>query len=65
MARTESQKLAQQRYNEKTYDLVNFRVKKGKKEEYKQAAELRGLGFMEMIRRAVDEFIKNHPIDKC
>ena len=63
MGRTEAQRAAQQRYNSKAYDLVNFRVKKGMKEEYKKAAQDRGLGLMELVRNSVDEYIINHPIE--
>ena len=60
MTVSKAQLLAQQKYNEKNLDSITFRVKKGKKEEYKKAAEERGLGFMEMIRQAIEEFIHNH-----
>lgn len=60
MAISKAQLIAQQKYNEKNLDSITFKVKKGKRELYKSAAEARGLGFMEMIRRAVDEYIQNH-----
>ena len=64
MARTDGQRISQQRYNDKAYDLINFRVRKGKKEEYKQAAEERGIGLMELARRGIEEYIENHPVDE-
>lgn len=64
MAVSKAQKRAQEKYNAKTYEQILFRVKKGKKEEYKQAAEMRGIGFHEMLRRGADEYIINHPVDK-
>ena len=62
MAVSESQKMAQIRYNAKTYDQVLVRVKKGKRDEYKEEAELRGLGLMELFRVAVEEYIANHKV---
>ena len=62
MARTESQKLARTKYTGKTYEQINFPVKKGKREEYKQAAAVRSVGFYEMIRLSIEEYIQNHPV---
>ena len=62
MARSESQKIAEQRYRDKNCDQFLIRVKKGKKEEYKQAAEVRGIGLMELARRGIEEYIENHPV---
>lgn len=60
MSISKAQLIAQQKYNEKNLDSITFKVKKGKRELYKAEAEARGLGFMEMIRRAIDEYIQNH-----
>ena len=46
-----------QEYKKTNYDQVAIRVKKGKREEYQQAAENFGLGYGEMIRLAVEKFI--------
>ena len=62
MPRTEAQKLARANYDAKAYDQILVRVKKGKREEWKQAAEMRGIGYVEMIRQATDEYIQNHPV---
>ena len=62
MPRTESQKLARNRFEAKTYDQVLTKVKKGVKGKWKQAAELRGLGLMELVRNGVEEYIQNHPV---
>lgn len=62
MPKTAGQKLSQQKYNDKTYDRLAILVKKGKRDEYKQAAEERGLKYAEMIRLAIEEFIENHPV---
>ena len=63
MSRTESQRLAQQRYNDKAYDRLAILIKKGKREEYKLAAKVRGLGLAEMVRSSVEEYIENHPVE--
>lgn len=47
-------------YKKENYDQILVRVKKGKKEEYKQAADDFGLGQMELFRIAVEEYIQNH-----
>ena len=60
MTVSKAQLIAQQKYNSKNLDSITFRVKKGKKEEYKEAADARGIGFMEMIRLAIEEYIANH-----
>lgn len=59
---SKAQKLAQKKYNEQNIDMITFKVKKGRKAEYKQAAEERGIGFMELIRLAIEEYIENHPV---
>lgn len=58
--KTEAQKAARQRYKEKKLELVAFEVKKGMSAEYTAAAARIGLGKMEMIRRAIAEFIARH-----
>lgn len=63
MAVSEAQKMAQIRYNAKTYDQVLVRVKKGKRDEYRKEAELRGLGLMEFFRQAAEEYISNHKVE--
>lgn len=60
MARTEAQKRARQNYEAKAYDLISFKARKGKSEEYTKAAAAIGVGKMEMFRRAVEEFISRH-----
>ena len=62
MSKTPAQKLAQDKYNAKAYDQILVRIKKGKREEYKQAAEKLGTGLMELFRRGADEYIQNHPV---
>ena len=64
MARKKGQNISQQRYNDENYDQILFRVKKGKKEEYKKAAEVRGIGLMELARRGIEEYIENHPVEE-
>ena len=60
---TESRIAANRRYRDKTLDRIEFTVKKGKKAEYKQAAEERGIGLMELARRGIEEYIENHPVE--
>lgn len=63
MGRTKAQRLAQQNYNNRAYDQILIRVKKGKREEYRKEGELRGLGLMELFRVAVEEYIANHKVE--
>ena len=50
-----------QAYKKANYDHILFRVKKGVNEQYTEwAAAAMGVGQMEMIRRAIDEYIANH-----
>ena len=60
MSRTEGQKISRQKYESKAYDQILIKVRKGKREEYKDAAEKLGLGQMELFRTAVEEYIKKH-----
>lgn len=60
MARTEGEKISRQKYERKAYDQILLKVRKGKREEYKQTAERLGLGQMEMIRLATETFIAAH-----
>ena len=61
--KTESQRLAQAKYNATNYDRVAILVKKGKRDEWKQAAAIRGIAYADLIRRGVEEYIKNHPVE--
>ena len=63
MARTESQKLSQQKYNAKNYDRLAILIAKGKRDEYKAEAEKRGMGFAEMVRASIEEYITNHKVE--
>ena len=62
MPRSEAQRIAQEKYNSANYDQILIRVKKGSKDEYKQAAADRAIGLMELFRRGADEYIQNHPV---
>ena len=44
-------------YRKEKYDNVSFKIPKGKREEYKQAADDFGIAQSEMFRLAVDTFI--------
>ena len=54
---------ANARYREKAYDVISFSVKKGKKEDYKQAAEQRGMSLAGILQSGVEEYIANHPVE--
>lgn len=60
MAASNSQKLAQEKYNKENYDRLAILIKKGKRDEYHAAAAAIGLGYAEMIRAAIEEFIQRH-----
>jgi len=60
--KTNSQRLAQAKYNAENYDRVAILVKKGKRDEWKKAAAERNIAYAELIRRGADEYIQNHPI---
>lgn len=47
-------------YKKENYDQILVRVRKGKREEYRQAADEMKLGQMELFRIAVEEYIQNH-----
>ena len=64
MARTLGEKISRQKYNDKHYDQILLRVQKGKRDEYKQSAANFGLGFMQMMRLAIEEFIRTHAGEK-
>lgn len=49
-------------YKKMHYDQIAFRVKKGKREEYQQAANDFGLGLSEMIRLAVETYIADRSL---
>ena len=56
--------LANTRYRDKAYDVISFAVKKGKREEYKQAAAERGLSLASFLKNGVEEYIQRHePIE--
>lgn len=60
--RSDSQRAATRRYNDKTYDSIQFRGKKGLRDEYKRAAAERGISLSALIQAAVREYIANHPV---
>lgn len=46
-----------QTYKKANYDHIAFHVKKGKREEYKQAADDFGISLRELFQTSVEEFI--------
>ena len=57
---SESQIAAVKRYRAKTYDTIGFDVPKGKRDEYKQKAELLGMSLAKFLTNAAEEFIMRH-----
>ena len=55
---TEAQKKADRKYKDKTYDQLAIRIKKGKREVYKQAAEKNGESLAGMIVRLLDSEVE-------
>ena len=57
MALTDAQKRAVAKYNAKSYDRIEIKVKKGEKEKIKAHAESRGMSLNAFIVEAIDEKI--------
>lgn len=60
MSISAAKRAAQKKRRETKIELVAFEVKKGMSEQYTQWAAAMGVGKMEMIRRAIEEYIANH-----
>ena len=60
MAKSTAQKMANRRYRDKVYDQITIEVPKGKREEYKTAAEDLQLTFKALIQNGIEEYIQNH-----
>ena len=60
MSVSSAQALATMRYAEKNYDKIDIRVKKGKREYYKQEAAKRGLSLAMLFQKGVEEYLENH-----
>ena len=55
---TKTKKESNKRYNNKTYDIISFRVKKGKKDYIKDFILHTGESQNAFINRAIDECIE-------
>lgn len=55
---SEKSKEAKKRYDAKTYDIISFRVKKGKKDRIKDFILHTGESMNAFINRAIDECIE-------
>lgn len=55
---SEKSKEAKKRYDAKTYDIISFRVKKGKKDCIKDVILCTGESMNAFINRAIDECIE-------
>lgn len=53
-----SQIKATAKYNQKNYDVVSVRIKKGKKEKYKQLADSKGVSLAQLVQSVLDEECK-------
>lgn len=60
MVVSQAQKLAQQKYNAANYDRVAIRIKKGKRDEYKQKATKLGLSLSMLVQYSVESYGANH-----
>lgn len=57
---SEKSKEAKKRYDAKTYDIISFRVKKGKKDRIKDFILHTGESQNAFINRAIDECIEKY-----
>ena len=58
MAKTEAQKMATRKYNEKAYDRIELTVPKGRKSELQAHAQGRGESLNGFVNRAIDETVE-------
>ena len=56
MPLTEARKRANKKYDAKTYEHLNIRLKKGKREEYKKKAEAEGLSLAQYVVNALEYY---------
>ena len=59
MAYSEAQNKATRRYNEKAYDRIELKVKKGQKEEIKKHAEKKGMSLNGYINGLIKNDMEN------
>ncbi len=59
---TKARARANDKYNKKAYDVMAVRMKKGMREDYKTAAEERGLSLAAFVVASMDEYIQRHPV---
>lgn len=55
---TQAQNKASQKYNKKAYDVITYRVQKGKREELQSKAEKKGLSLNQYITNAIEIYEK-------
>lgn len=63
MKKVNPQTVATNKYNDKAYDRLAIRIKKGLREKYKQSAKERGLSLAKFVTVAIEEYIMRHPIN--
>ena len=59
MAYSDAQKEATARYNKKTYDRIEIKVKKGQKEKITRYAKLRGKSTMQFIVELIEKEMRS------
>ena len=64
MASAQSHSLANMKYRDKAYDRFEITIPRGKREEYRQAAQQRGFSLAAMVKMSIEEFIANHPVEE-
>lgn len=60
MAVSEAQRRAQKKYDKANFDLINFKIRKGKRELYKAAADELKLSLSRLLQLGAEEYIVNH-----
>ena len=60
MAKSLAQKMANRRYRDKVYDQITIEVPKGKRDEYKAAADDLQMTFKSLVQSGIEEYIAKH-----
>ena len=65
VAISEAQKRAKKKYDAKAYDMVSFRLPKGKKAEIQTHANNRGESFNGFLNRVILEALESESTENC
>ena len=60
MPKTNAQKMASRKYRSNNYETVSFEVRKGIRDEYKEAAAELGISLAGFFKAAAEQFIERH-----